>query len=54
MPTFIRFFTGVLVIGGVAGVVWSPSLIGAFYIGVATLVLVFLGLVLAAHVEDTA
>ena len=53
MPTFIRIFTGVIVVGGVAGTVWAPNPIGAFYIGAATLTLVFLGLVLAAHLEDT-
>ena len=54
MATFIRFFTGVIVVGGVAGTVWSPNPLAAFYVGVATLILVFLGLVLAAHLEDTA
>ena len=54
MATFIRFFTGGLVIGGVAGVVWAPNFVAAGYIAASTLILVFLGLVLAAHLEDTA
>ena len=53
MPTFIRSATAVIVVGGVAGIVWSPNLVIAFYIAVGTLVLAFLGLVLAAGWEDT-
>ncbi len=54
MSTFIRVFTGALVVGGVAGVVWAPGLVVAFYTAAATLTVCFLGLVLAAHLEDTA
>ena len=52
MPTIIRWFTGFLVVGGVAGVVWANSLLVALFIGGWTLALGYIGLALAAWWED--
>ncbi len=52
MPTFIRLFTGVLVVGGVAGVVWADSLLIGLFIGGWTLALAYIGLAIAAFWEN--
>jgi hypothetical protein len=52
MPLFIRLFTGVLVVGGVAGVVWADSLLVAAFVGGWTLALAYIGLAIAAYWED--
>ncbi len=51
MPLFIRLFTGVVVIGGVAGVVWADNIFMAGFIGLWTLALAYIGLALAAYWE---
>ncbi len=52
MPLFIRLFTGALVVGGVAGVVWADNLLMAAFVGGWTLALGYIGLALAAFWED--
>ena len=52
MPTIIRWFTGFLVVGGVAGVVWANSFLVAVFVGLWTLALGYIGLALAAWWED--
>ena len=51
MPLFIRMFTGVLVVGGVAGVVWASNLLVGVFVGMWTLAFAYVGLALAAYWE---
>ena len=53
MPLFIRIVTGLLVIGGVAGIVWADSFLIAWVVAVWTVGLGYVGLALAADWEAT-